>query len=413
MSAPVGTATRVGGKARLPWGGLLALFAAGFLGIINETIPAGLLPQISDTLGLPESTTGQTVTVYALASALTAIPLNSWMRRWGRRTVVIVALSSFILANVACALIDNFAIILIARFVAGMGAGLVWSNIGGFAARLVKPEFRGRAVTIAMAGTPVALSLGLPAGTILGTTVGWQATFGAVAVVSAVLVVWALVALPNVKGQVAGEHVSIGRILRARGVRSILIVLAGFVVAHNILYTYISPLAVAAGIGDEIQWVLFTFGIAALVSIWITGVWVDRRHRPLIVGSMIIVGIAALTLGFSLLSPIALYVGAAAWGLGFGGATTLFVTAATRAAGTDGVQAIVVTIFNLGIAAGGLLGGILLGTLGFHFAVADDSHGVAQVTEAGSSGLLALPYLALELLGLGLRGLAAAALDLA
>jgi predicted MFS family arabinose efflux permease len=54
----------------------------------------------------------------------------------------------------------------------------------------------------------------------------------------------------------------------------------------------------------------------------------------------------------------------AVWGIGFGGSATLFVTAGIRAAGTDGVQSILVTVFNLSIAAGGVFGGLLLAGLG-------------------------------------------------
>lgn len=364
MSATTSHIPTIGEKVRLPMAGLLALFIAGFLGIINETIPAGLLPEMSKSLGLSESATGQTVTIYALASAITAIPLNAVMKNWGRRTVLVSALGAFIVANATVAFVDSFTVILIARFVAGVGAGLVWSNLGGYAARLVPRQQAGKAISIAMAGTPVALSLGLPAGTILGNLAGWEATFGAVAIVSAALIVWAFISLPNLPGQVSGEHVPLTQILRKRGVRSILWVLAGFVVAHNILYTYIGPLTIASGIGGQIEWVLLAFGIAALASIFITGSFVDPHHRRLILMSTIVLGASSLVLGFALLNPIVVYVGVVAWGFGFGGATTLFLTAGTRAAGTEGVQSMIVTVFNLGIAAGGVFGGLLLSGLG-------------------------------------------------
>lgn len=80
MSSATNEETLVNGKRQLPLAGLLALFAAGFLGIINETIPAGLLPAMSKSLGLSESAVGQTITVYALATALTAIPLNAALK---------------------------------------------------------------------------------------------------------------------------------------------------------------------------------------------------------------------------------------------------------------------------------------------------------------------------------------------
>lgn len=56
-------------KSVLPMLSLLALFTAGFLGILNETVPVGLLPRMSASLGLSESVAGQTVKVYALALA--------------------------------------------------------------------------------------------------------------------------------------------------------------------------------------------------------------------------------------------------------------------------------------------------------------------------------------------------------
>lgn len=356
--------TRSGEKAGLPLAGLLALFLAGFLGILNETIPAGLLPKMAEGLGLPESVVGQTITVYALATALTAIPLNAVLKRWGRRAVLVAALVAFVLANGVSAFVDNFAVLLILRFVAGIGAGLIWSNIGGYASRIVPAQFQGRAITIAMAGTPIALALGLPAGTFLGNVAGWHVTFGAVALVGIGLIVWAFIALPNVRGVADGGHVPFATILRTPGVRTILWVVAGFMIAHNTVYTYIGSLAVAAGVGDQLQWVLFVFGVAALVSLWATGILVDPHHRPLILMSTIVLGAGALILGFALLNPVLLYLGVAVWGFGFGGSATLFVTAGIRSAGTAGIQAILVTVFNISIALGGIVGGLLLAGFG-------------------------------------------------
>lgn len=109
---------------------------------------------------------------------------------------------------------------------------------------------------------------------------------------------------------------------------------------------------------------LLVFGVAALLSIWATGQFVDPHHRGLMLVSSSLLGASAAVLGVAFVSPALLYLGVAAWGLGFGGSATLFVTAGIRAAGTDGVTALVVTVFNLSIAAGGVLGGLLLSGFG-------------------------------------------------
>jgi len=54
------------------------------------------------------------------------------------------------------------------------------------------------------------------------------------------------------------------------------------------------------------------------------------------------------------------------WGLAFGGAATLFQTALARSAGeaADIAQSMLVTVWNIGIAGGGILGAIVLNHLG-------------------------------------------------
>ncbi|MFI1995902.1 MFS transporter [Actinoplanes sp. NPDC020271] len=343
---------------------MLVLFAAGFLTIINETIPAGLLPQIADTLHVSESVAGQTVSIYALATALSAVPLSAVLATWGRRTVLVAALAAFVLANAVIAASSSFTVIITARLVAGIGAGLIWSNLAVYAARLVAPAVQGRAMSIANAGTPIALSIGLPAGTLLGNATGWHATFAVVAVAGGVLILAAFAALPNLPGYAAGDgRVRLAGMLRVRGVVTILAVMSGFFLAHNVLYTYVAPLASRAGLEGQTQWVLMTFGFAALLSILITGTLIDRRHRHLTVTSLVLVGGGALLITLVPLSPALLYVAAAAWGLGFGGGATLFLTAGIRTAG-DAIAPTMVTLVNLAIAAGGAIGGILLDDVG-------------------------------------------------
>lgn len=218
-------------------------------------------------------------------------------------------------------------------------------------------------MAVANAGTPIALTLGLPLGTLLGDTSGWHATFTVVGVAGALLIAWAFVSLPNLQGQPAGERTRLTSMLRTRGLFTILAVMTGFFLAHNILYTYVSSLTIRAGLGSQIQGVLLTFGLASFASIAITGIWIDRRHRQLTVASMVLVGAGALALGLASPSPVLIYIAAAVWGLGFGGGATLFITAGIRVVG-DAVVSMMVTLVNLAIAAGGVVGGLLLAAFG-------------------------------------------------
>lgn len=69
----------------LPIGGLLALAMTGFIAILTETMPAGLLPQIGAGLHVSPTLTGQVVSLYALGSLFAAIPLTAALQGWRRR----------------------------------------------------------------------------------------------------------------------------------------------------------------------------------------------------------------------------------------------------------------------------------------------------------------------------------------
>jgi predicted MFS family arabinose efflux permease len=95
----------------------------------------------------------------------------------------------------------------------------------------------------------------------LGDATSWHATFGVMAALAVALIAWVCASVPNLAAEPLAAQVSFPSILRAPGVRTILWVVAGFITAHNLLYTYIEPLASRSDAG-QIEWVLLVFGAA-------------------------------------------------------------------------------------------------------------------------------------------------------
>ena len=145
-----------------------------------------------------------------------------------------------------------------------------------------------------------------------------------------------------------------------------LFVVLAFVLAHNVLYTYIAPFLAAAGMADRTDVVLLVFGVTSLLGIWIIGVLIDRHLRALTLASTALFGLSALALGVAGDAPVVVYAAVAAWGLAFSGAATLFQTALAKTAGeaADVAQSMLVTAWNTAIAGGGMAGGVLLERLG-------------------------------------------------
>lgn len=348
--------------ARLPILALLALAMTAFLALLSETLPAGLLPQIARDLGISEVMTGQLVTVYAIGSILTAIPLTALTSGWRRRNVLLLAVIGFLIFNTATALAPNYIVALVARFVAGMAAGVAWGLMAGYARRMVSVEQQGRAMAIAMIGTPLALSLGVPLGTLMGGMLGWRSIFGIMSAMAVVLVAWVLLAVPDYPGQKNGERLSIRQVFVTPGVRPILAVIVAWMLAHNILYTYIAPFLAPSGLRPRVDLVLLVYGVGSLAGIWLVSQLIDRWLRPLVLGCIAAFALVMVALGLAMDSPIVIYVSMAIWGITFGGAGTLLQTASADAAGDgmDVAQAMVATIWNVAIAGGGLAGGMLL-----------------------------------------------------
>jgi len=350
----------------LPVGALLALAMTGFICIVTETLPAGLLPLISDGLAISPSMAGQMVTAYALGSVLAVIPMTIATRGWRRRNVLLLTIAGFLLFNSITALSSHYGVTLVARFFAGVAAGLAWSLLAGYARRMVAPQQQGRALALAMVGTPIALSLGVPLGTWLGGLLGWRTTFGLMSGVSLVLIGWVLVKVPDFAPQPAHQRLSLRKVLTTPGVRPVLAVVISWMLAHNILYTYIAPFVAPAGLAERVDLVLLVFGIAALAGIGVTARLVEPLLRNTVLVSLTAFAAVSVLLGLLGNVPQVIYLGVAVWGLSFGGAATLLQTALADAAGdgADVALSLNVVAWNSAIAGSGVVGGVLLDTWG-------------------------------------------------
>ncbi|WP_246690971.1 MFS transporter [Neorhizobium alkalisoli] len=335
---------------------------AGFITILTEALPAGLLPQIGAGLAISDALVGQMVAIYAAGSLIAAIPLTAATQGIRRRPLLLAAVMGFTIANTVTAISPSYLVTMIARFFAGVSAGLLWALLAGYAARMVPEALKGRAIAVAMAGTPIALSVGIPAGTFLGALIGWRACFGLISGLTLLLIVWVMAKVPDFEGQPAGHRHRLGQVFALPGVRPVLFVTFAYILAHNILYTYIAPFLAAAGMAARTDLALLVFGLAALAGIWVVGGLIHRRLRALSLASIALFGLSALALALWGRNPTVIYSAIAIWGLAFGGTATLFQTALLNATGdaADVAQSMLVTAWNLAIAGGGIVGGLVL-----------------------------------------------------
>lgn len=353
---------------QLPIWKLLAFTLAGFITIMTEIIPAGLLPLISKDLQVSESLAGQLISVYALGSVVAAIPIIFATRNCSRKSLFLIAISGLFIFNSLTAISSNYFLILLLRFIAGMSAGIIWGILVGYARNMVSINLQGRAMAIVGVGQPIALCMGIPIGTWLGNMLGWRGVFFIISGLALFLMIWVQLSLPNVYNQTNNKKASIKHVFYHPGIRSILTVIFLWIFAHNILYTFISPYLVSIHLNGYLDFILLIFGLSSILGIWVTGMFVDKALRKLVLINLSGFAFAAILMGLFNSQNWIVIIGIVLWGITFGGAPTLLQTAIADTAGNnvDIAQSMLVTVFNLAVASGGIAGGILLKKIGIN-----------------------------------------------
>ncbi|CAA0130416.1 Purine ribonucleoside efflux pump NepI [Mycolicibacterium vanbaalenii] len=349
-------------KSTFPLPALVVLSVVGFTTMLTETIPAGLLGDIGAALDTSDSVTGQLLTLYATASMLAAIPLTTFTRSWPRKPLLIATVVGIAAANAITAASSEFYVSAGARVLGGACAGIQWAMMAGYAMRMVDSTLKGRALSVAMAGIPIALAFGMPLGTMMGSAVGWRGVFVILAVTGTLAGALGAWWLPRFDGEAGTSKLSFNAVVVRPGIAVIVLCAFAFQAAHMNLYTYIEPYLRLSDLGNHIGAVLLALGVAAIVGLWVTGATIDRHLTALGLTVLSLFCLAMGTLGrFAGVSPVVV-AAVIAWGFALGCAPTLYQTACARAAGPsiDVAQAILVTLFNAGMAAGSLLGGIIL-----------------------------------------------------
>lgn len=354
---------------RLPWLGLGVLSAGVFLSITIEMLPTGLLPAMSEGLGVAEPLVGLLVSVFAFAVVVTSTPLTALTSRMPRHGLLVAVLAVLGLTTLASAFVPEYWMLVALRVLGGVAHGLFWALVAAYSARLVTEQQIGRAVSITLGGGTLALVAGVPATTVLGQAIGWRPVFaivGALALAGGLLV-WRF--LPPVRGARAATVARFRRGDVALGpVLLVCAVTAVTMLGQYAVFTYVAPL-ITQVVGLDVGAVgplLFVYGVAGAVGLALAGSRLAARPAWALVVAMAFVAASLVVLG---LAPGAWpsIVALAAWGVAFGAIPPLLQTRllqAAPAAHRDAASALYTTAFNIGIGGGALLGAVLFDRLG-------------------------------------------------
>jgi predicted MFS family arabinose efflux permease len=256
-------------------------------------ITAPLLPAIAAELGVSVPTAGHLVTLYALAYAVGSPVFSTVLGGVGRKALLVGALSAFAAVNLLAAAVQSFWQLMAIQALVAVAAGLFMPVANGVAATIVPVEQRGRAIAVVIGGLSIALALGVPIGSMIGSLAHWRVAFVLIALAGAIGVTGLIAGLPRELPR--GSATLAERLAVARRPEILLALSVTLLWAMGVFafYTFVA-LFLTRAIGFQpgaVPVILFVFGVAGWLGNMTGGRLTDR------LGAVRTLAVALLVLG--------------------------------------------------------------------------------------------------------------------
>lgn len=348
---------------------IFALTIAAYAIGTTEFVIVGLLPTVASDLHISLPLAGLIVSVYALGVTFGAPVLTALTGRVERKPLLLGLMALFVVGNAVAAVSPNYALLLVARVLAAFAHGVFFSVGATIAADLVPQDRRGSAIAMMFMGLTVAIVTGVPLGTYIGQVFGWRATFWAVAALGIVAFLAILTLLPNNLKKAAPANILDQLKVLSSG--RLLIVFAMTALGYGgtfVAFTYLAPiLQQITGFSEKsVSLVLVLYGVAIALGNMAGGRIANKNPVKALIGLFALQALVLIMLTFTTVSPLPAILTLALLGfLQFGNVPglQLYVVKLAqehRPGALDVASALNIAAFNLGIAIGAWLGGLVV-----------------------------------------------------
>jgi MFS transporter, DHA1 family, inner membrane transport protein len=257
---------------------ILALSVGSFGIGTGEFAILGLLPDVAAGLHVSPPEAGHLVSAYALGVVVGAPMIALLAAKTSRRTMLLLLMVGFAIANLASASAPGIMTLTIARFLSGLPHGAYFGVAALVAAGIARADQRAQAVGRVLFGFTVATLIGTPTAAWLGQHFGWRSLFFLVGAIGALTVLLLWLTLPKDKVHEEASAVrELGAFMRPQVLLTFAFAAIGFGGMFAV-FTYIAVTATGvAGLPDSfIPVILAIFGLGMMVGIQ-GGAWLADR----------------------------------------------------------------------------------------------------------------------------------------
>ncbi|WP_241750055.1 MFS transporter [Priestia megaterium] len=340
---------------------LLAIIS--FLNGTSEYVIAGILDRIAEANNISVSSAGQLITVFSIAFGAGTPFLIAMTARLERKKLLVYALTVFSVINILIAIITGYEMLMAARIISALSAGVIQVTLLTLAAVLAAPGKQGGAIATVVIGNSTALVVGVPIGRVVASHYDWNVIFIGLGVVGLLLSALTLFTIPKT---VAEEPVPLReqfKFLMKPRISAYLLITFLWLGSYSVVFTYISPYFLNTfGMSNQgVTTALFIFGIASAIGSKLGGFSTDKwgSFRTL-TGGMLLHAIALLLFPFIGQFAFLFYVLLIFWALAAwsSGTPIQFQLISLAPAAASIVLSLHSAAGQLGMAAGAGIGGI-------------------------------------------------------
>ncbi|WED28750.1 MFS transporter [Vibrio sp. DW001] len=353
---------------------LLALTLSAFAIGTTEFVIVGLIPTMATDLNVSLPSAGLLVSLYALGVAIGAPVLTALTGSWNRKHVLLSVMSLFVVGNLMAWQAPGYNTLIVARILTGLAHGVFFSIGSTIATGLVAKEKAASAIAIMFTGLTVALVTGVPLGTYIGQSFGWQATFLIVALLGLIALIGSAILIPgNLKQPPAAKISSQLKVLTQPRLLLVYAITALGYGGTFTAFTFLAPILqqVSGFSSGAIGLIMLVYGISvAIGNIW--GGKMADSMGPIKALTIIFSGLVAILVlfNFTAVNPIAAVATILVWGaFAFGNVPGLQVYVVKLAEkytpdAVDVASGLNIAAFNVGIALGSWGGGLVVAKIG-------------------------------------------------
>ncbi len=177
------------------------------------------LPEIGERFDMNAVSLTWISTAYLISTAMFQIPFARLADIVGRRKIFITGLIIFIVCSILCGLAMSGPMLILVRFLDGMGSAMMFGTNIAIISSLFTPEQRGRALAVNTAVVYAALAAGPFFGGMLTHYLGWHSIFFVAAGVAVIVLALALPVLRGEWVEARGERFDMtGAVLYGAGI---------------------------------------------------------------------------------------------------------------------------------------------------------------------------------------------------